>query len=95
MKGLLRFAGKNGAWVVVIGIVLGFCVPMISDAARPYLAVAIFLFTFGSFLKLDSESFRQQIMQNRAATAMVLWATFAVPVVVFAIIRTPLKTGCF
>jgi predicted Na+-dependent transporter len=87
MKNALRFAGKNGAWVVVIGIVVGFCVPMISNAARPYLAVAIFLFTFGSFLKLDSESFRQQIMQNRAATAMVLWATFAVPLVVFAIIR--------
>jgi bile acid:Na+ symporter, BASS family len=87
MKNLLRFAGKNGAWVVVIGIVVGFCVPMISNSARPYLAVAIFLFTFGSFLKLDSESFRQHIMQNRAATAMVLWATFAVPLVVFAIIR--------
>jgi bile acid:Na+ symporter, BASS family len=86
MKAILRFAGKNGAWVVVLGIVVGFCIPMVSNAARPYLALAIFLFTFGSFLKLDSEGFRQQISHTPAAVAMVLWATFGVPLVVFAII---------
>jgi predicted Na+-dependent transporter len=86
MTSLLRFAGKNGAWVVVAGIVAGFSIPIVSNFARPYLAVAIFLFTFGSFLKLDSESFRQQVMQTRAAVPMMLWATFGVPLVVFAII---------
>ena len=86
MTSLLRFAGKNGAWVVVAGIVVGFSIPIVSNFARPYLAVAIFLFTFGSFLKLDSESFRQQVMQTRAAVPMVLWATFGVPLVVSAII---------
>jgi len=86
MKSLLQFAGKNGAWVVAIGIIVGFCIPIVSYTARPYLAVAIFLFTFGSFLKLDSESFRNQINRTWATVTMVLWATFGVPLVVFAII---------
>jgi hypothetical protein len=50
---LLRFAGRNGPWVVIIGVILGFGIPLLSNMARPYLARAIFLFTFGSFLKLD------------------------------------------
>ncbi len=86
MKNLLQFAGKNGAWVVAAGIVVGFCIPVVSNAARPYLVVAIFLFTVGSFLKLDSAAFRNQIRQTRITVAMVLWATFGVPLVVFAII---------
>jgi BASS family bile acid:Na+ symporter len=86
MKNLLQFAGKNGAWVVVIGIVVGFCLPVVSNFARPYLAVAIFLFTFGSILKLDSEAFRRQVSETRAAVPMVIWATFGVPLVVSAIV---------
>jgi predicted Na+-dependent transporter len=86
MKNILRFAGKNGAWVVVIGIVAGFGVPVLSNIARPYLTLAIFLFTFGSFLKLDHESFRAQLMHKRDAIAMIVWATFGVPLVIFGII---------
>ena len=92
MKSLLRFAGKNGAWVVVGGIVAGFLIPSLSAIARPYLAVAIFLFTFGSFLKLDLESFRNQFVHTRATFAMVLWATFGVPIAVLGII-TLFKPG--
>ena len=92
MKSLLRFAGKNGAWVVVGGIVAGFLIPSLSAIARPYLAVAIFLFTFGSFLKLDIESFRNQFVHTRATFAMVLWATFGVPIAVLGII-TLFKPG--
>ena len=87
MKQLLQFAGKNGAWVVALGIVIGFCIPIISNTARPYLAIAIFLFTFGSFLKLDNEAIQTQIRQTRVTVAMILWATFGVPLVIFAIIR--------
>jgi BASS family bile acid:Na+ symporter len=86
MTNLLRFAGKNGAWVVISGVVLGFCFPILSATARPYLAIAIFLFTFGSFLKLDFAALREQLAQTRATVLMVLWATFGVPLVVFACI---------
>src|SRR5580658_3294864 len=87
MTGLLRFAGKNGAWVVITGVVLGLCFPFLSQLTRPYLAIAIFLFTFGSFLKIDAESIRAQFRQGNAAALMVVWATFGVPLVIFAIIR--------
>lgn len=86
MKNVLRFAGKNGAWVVVVGIILGFCWPSLSNIARPYLALAIFLFTFGSFLKLDYESFRAQFTHSRDAIAIIVWATFGVPLVIFGIV---------
>jgi predicted Na+-dependent transporter len=86
MKNLLQFAGKNGAWVVALGIVIGFAVPLISSTARPYLALAIFLFTFGSFLKLDSQALRDELRDGHITIAMMLWATFGVPIVVFAII---------
>lgn len=86
MKSLLQFAGKNGAWVVVVGIVLGFCIPILSDIARPFLAIAIFLFTFGSFLKLDLRSFRDQFVHTRVSLVIVLWATFGVPITVLGII---------
>lgn len=86
MKHLLQFAGKNGACVVALGIVIGLCIPALSNAARPYLAVAIFLFTFGSFLKLKHTAMRDQIRHRRTTIAIILWATFGVPAVVFAII---------
>jgi predicted Na+-dependent transporter len=87
MTGLLRFAGKNGAWVVITGVVLGLCFPLLSSLTRPYLAVAIFLFTFGSFLKIDAASIREQIRHGNAAILMVLWANLGVPLAIFAIIR--------
>jgi predicted Na+-dependent transporter len=86
MTNLLRFAGKNGAWVVISGVILGFCFPVLSATARPYLTIAIFLFTFGSFLKLDFAALREQLAETRATALMVLWATLGVPLVVFAII---------
>jgi bile acid:Na+ symporter, BASS family len=87
MTGLLRFAGKNGAWVVITGVLLGLCFPALSALTRPYLAVAIFLFTFGSFLKIDAASIREQVRHGNVAALMVLWANLGVPLAVFAIIR--------
>lgn len=86
MKHLLKFAGRNGAWVVALGIVTGLCIPSLSNAARPYLAVAIFLFTFGSFLKLNNEAMRDQLGRSRSTVAILLWATFGVPAAVLAMV---------
>jgi predicted Na+-dependent transporter len=87
MTGLLRFAGKNGAWVVIGGVILGLCFPLLSQLTRPYLAIAIFLFTFGSFLKIDAAAIRAQFSQSNAALLMVLWANLGVPLVVFALVK--------
>ena len=92
MKNALRFAGRNGAWVVIAGVVLGFLLPPVSNAARPYLSVAIFAFTFGSFLKFDFKAFRAEFIQAKRNIAIVCWATFGVPLIVFALI-TLLRPG--
>jgi hypothetical protein len=49
MKVVLRWAGRNGAAIVIAGVVIGLCIPYLAAQARPWLALAIFIFTFGSF----------------------------------------------
>ncbi len=61
MKNIFRWAGQNGALVVIAGVVIGICIPFFSDLARPYLSIAIFIFTFGSFLKFDSKSIGSEV----------------------------------
>jgi predicted Na+-dependent transporter len=86
MKFVLRWAGRNGALVVVAGVAIGLCIPHLSALARPYLAVAIFIFTFGSFLKFDGTSLGREIINARQIALMVAWATFGVPVVIMLLI---------
>jgi BASS family bile acid:Na+ symporter len=86
MKGLLRWAGQNGAAVVIAGVVIGLCLPPLAQLARPYLAIAIFIFTFGSFLKFDGASIGGEVANIKRNVLMVLWATLGVPLVIIAII---------
>ena len=85
MKRVLRWAGRNGAAVVIAGVIIGLCIPRLSELARPYLAVAIFIFTFGSFLKFDVTSIGSEIVNVRRNLLMVLWATFGVPLVMIVL----------
>jgi BASS family bile acid:Na+ symporter len=85
MKVVLRWAGQNGAAIVIAGVVIGLCIPLLAELARPYLAVAIFIFTFGSFLKFDSTSLASEIANVRRNILMVLWATFGVPLAILLI----------
>jgi hypothetical protein len=85
MRHVLRWAGQNGAVVVIAGVVIGLCIPFLSELARPYLAVAIFIFTFGSFLKFDGKSVGSEFANVKRNLLMVLWATFGVPLVIFLI----------
>jgi ACR3 family arsenite transporter len=82
MKQLLRLAGRHGAAIVIAGVVIGLAIPALSNAARPYLAVAIFIFTFGSFLKFDATSFKAEVSNVKRNILMVLWATFGIPLVI-------------
>ena len=87
MKLILQWAGRNGAAVVIAGVVIGLGIPYLAELARPYLAVAIFIFTFGSFLKFESTSFSTEIAQGKRTALMVLWATFGVPLVIMVLIK--------
>lgn len=86
MKQLLRIAGRNGAAIVIAGVVIGLALPFLSNLARPHLAVAIFAFTFGSFLKFDTSSFKTEAVNVRRNVLIVLWATFGIPLAVVLII---------
>ena len=86
MKGVLRWAGRNGALIVIAGVLLGLGVPLLAELARPYLAVAIFAFTFGSFLKVDAKSLGAEISNVKRNALMILWATLGVPLVIMAFI---------
>jgi ACR3 family arsenite transporter len=84
MKQLLRLAGKHGAAIVIAGVIIGLAIPPLSNAARPYLAIAIFIFTFGSFLKFEASTFKAEVSNVKRNALMVLWATFGIPLVVIA-----------
>jgi BASS family bile acid:Na+ symporter len=85
MKRLLGGAGRHGAAIVIAGVVLGLALPLLAEIARPYLAIAIFIFTFGSFLKFDSNSFKSEVANIKRNVLMVLWATFGIPFVMIFI----------
>jgi len=82
MKSILQWAGRNGALVVIAGVVIGLCWPLAAETARPLLGVAIVIFTFGSFLKFESSSLNSELTQGTRTALMVLWATFGMPLVV-------------
>ena len=82
MKIVLRWAGRNGAAIVIAGVIIGLCIPDLAALARPYLAVAIFIFTFGSFLKFEGASLQGEISQAKPIALMVLWTTFGIPLIV-------------
>jgi BASS family bile acid:Na+ symporter len=86
MKRILRSAGRNGAAVVIAGVTIGLCIPFLSELARPYMSVAIFVFTFGSFLKFDTGSFGAEAVNLKRNILMILWATFGVPLFIALII---------
>lgn len=86
MKKVLRLAGQHGAAIVIAGVVIGLAIPWVSEIARPYLAIAIFIFTFGSFLKFDSKTFQNEFASFQRNLLIVLWATFGIPIVVIGII---------
>ena len=87
MKRVLQWASRNGAIVVIAGVVIGLCVPYLSNLARPYLAVAIFIFTFGSFLRLEIPALHQELVNAKQIALIVLWATFGVPLFIILLIK--------
>jgi BASS family bile acid:Na+ symporter len=86
VKNVLKWAGQNGAVIVIAGVVTGLSIPFLAELARPYLAVAIFVFTFGSFLKFDSASLGSELTNLRRNALMVLWATFGIPLIIIFLI---------
>lgn len=79
MRRLLQAAGRHGALVVILGLVLGFVHPGLAEAARPLLALAVLIFTFGSLLKLDSGAAAQEWARAPLSLLVALWCAIGVP----------------
>src|ERR1700753_2812957 len=86
MKAILRWAGQNGALIVIAGVLIGLAIPSMADLARPYLSIAIFIFTFGSFLKFDTKALGGEVSHMRRNILIMLWAAFGIPLIMFVII---------
>lgn len=87
MKQFLAKAGQHGAAIVISGVILGLILPFLADLARPYLAIAIFIFTFGSFLKFDGKSFKAETSNIKRNILMILWATLGMPIITMVVIN--------
>jgi predicted Na+-dependent transporter len=66
---------------------IGLVSPTLAEAARPLLGLAVFVFTLGSFLKVDLASFRKELARPVWTACMLAWTTFGVPLVMLGIVR--------
>lgn len=80
MRRLLQYAGRHGALVVILGLIAGFAFPALAAAARPLLALAVLIFTFGSFLKLDSGAAAEEWARAPLSLLVAVWSTIGIPV---------------
>lgn len=86
VRRFLDFCGRNGPLVLLGGVALGLALPAAATAARPYLGLAVFLFTLGAFLKVDLGSFRREIAAAPNLARLMLWSAFGVPLTGFGIV---------
>lgn len=82
----LDFCGRNGPLLLLCRVAMGLAVPEAAAAARPFLGVAVFLFTLGAFLKVDLASFRREVGAAPNLARLMLWAAFGVPIAGFGIV---------
>lgn len=87
MGHILRWAAKNGPAVVIAGVLIGLVCPPLAALARPCLPYCIFIFTLGSFLRLEVKSSRHERAGFRETALMTLWTTFGMPIAVAALIH--------
>ena len=95
---LLTLAGRNGPVILLGGMLAGILVPPLTDYAKPFMGVAVFLFTLGAFLKFDLPGLRLELASPVATAVALIWITFGVPLVTFAVawacpISTDLRLG--
>ena len=79
MKSLLAFAGRNGPLLLFFGVLIGLVVPPLAAAAKPWMGASVFVFTLGSFLKVDGASLRAELRRPARAAGVLGWTLFGVP----------------
>lgn len=94
MKTLLSFSGRHGPVMLFCGVFLGLLMPRLAEHAKPLMGVAVFIFTLGSFLKVDRAELRANLVQPIRLALVLLWVALGVPLVAWALVTwLPLPTG--
>ncbi|MGG5823881.1 hypothetical protein [Falsiroseomonas sp. HW251] len=84
---ILARAGRNGPALLCAGVLIGLVAPVLADAARPLMGVAVFIFTLGAFLKVDGAAFRAEAADRRGIVLILAWSTFGVPLLAYALVQ--------
>jgi predicted Na+-dependent transporter len=83
---LLGWAGRNGPALLCGGVLIGLVAPALAEVTRPLMGLAVFVFTLGAFLKVDGAAFRAEAADRAGVVAALVWATFGVPLLAFALL---------
>jgi predicted Na+-dependent transporter len=95
MERLLSWLGRHGPVVLVAGVVVGLVAPDIADLAKPWMGVAVFVFTLGAFLKMDVASLRCQCAHPARIAAGLAWVIVGVPLLTALLVTVlPLREAC-
>jgi BASS family bile acid:Na+ symporter len=87
----LSFIGRYGTQGFAISIFLGIALPQFAAAARPFLAVSIFVFTAMTFARADWPAIRTMLVRPHRLVLALTWllvAPVAMVLAVFAIAGT-------
>ncbi len=86
MKSVLRWAGQNGALVVIAGVVIGLCIPLFSKFSKTLSVDCDFHLHLWLVSEIRLQGYRRRSRACAANVLMILWATFGIPLVMFLII---------
>lgn len=77
----------SGPTLLIAGVFAGLASPALAEAARPAMAVAIFLIVLGTLLRVDGPAFLRSLRQPRLALALPALVMLFCPLLVAAAAR--------
>lgn len=77
----------SGPTLLVAGVLAGLLWPQLADCARPLMSPTIFLFTLGTFLRVDGREFRAALRRPLVSVALPLIALVACPLLMLVATR--------
>lgn len=88
LRRVLDCAGRRGPWVLLGGVGIGVAAPGLAQTAYPLMGVAVFLFTFGAFLKVDLAALKAELDAPARVACALLWSTLGVPFAALLLVRS-------
>jgi bile acid:Na+ symporter, BASS family len=77
----------TGPTLLVVGVLAGLLWPQLADSARPLMSPTIFIFTLGTFLRVDGREFRAVLLRPLVSVGLPLIALVACPLLMLVVTR--------